>query len=560
MNVPDPAGRLRQAFAALEARRPDKALALARGLLNEAGHAARDRNDLGSLLMRLGEPLLAVQAFEDARQVDATNFEYCINHSIALSAAGRGDAALRVLAICEREGRTVARYWSVRAGAARNADRLQEARIYYEKALRCDAAYDRARQGLAQVALEQGDENAVALYDACLKTDPRNPYLRRSKAEALHQAGHLSAALSMAWQIVADAPHWTDGLELLAQLRLAAGEADYTSHYREALRRCPDDPNIPAAWISVLAGLDHHARAAEVAQDAAKRFVHLPLFGLLEAVHSGSAGDDARADALFAQLRLDTTARHLHEARHRIRMRQYCAAEKLLERVIATEPWNTSAWALLSLMWRVRNDARHQWLHGREEFVRKVPLQIGDDTLAEAVRQLRQLHARSALPLNQSLRGGTQTRGRLFARKEPVFAKVFKALEAAIIAYQQHLPLADPTHPLLRHRDAKLRLAGSWSVRLTGGGDHHTAHIHPQGTLSSALYLVVPDRSQREGVLELGRPPADLRLDLPPERIIEPETGYLALFPSTLYHGTTPFSAAERITVAFDVVPTGTAG
>jgi hypothetical protein len=41
--------------------------------------------------------------------------------------------------------------------------------------------------------------------------------------------------------------------------------------------------------------------------------------------------------------------------------------------------------------------------------------------------------------------------------------------------------------------------------------------------------------------------------------VICPREAHLALFPSTLYHGTTPFGAAssgaaERMTVAFDVV------
>ena len=108
---------------------------------------------------------------------------------------------------------------------------------------------------------------------------------------------------------------------------------------------------------------------------------------------------------------------------------------------------------------------------------------------------------------------------------------------------------------------------GLWKVRLTGGdsgaGDYHTAHIHPQGIVSSALYLVVPeeaaDAGQKLGWLEVGRPPPDLRLDLEPLRVICPQEAHLALFPSTLYHGTTPFGAsrradAERMTVAFDVV------
>jgi hypothetical protein len=38
--------------------------------------------------------------------------------------------------------------------------------------------------------------------------------------------------------------------------------------------------------------------------------------------------------------------------------------------------------------------------------------------------------------------------------------------------------------------------------------------------------------------------------------MIRPHVGRLALFPSTLFHGTRPFSAGERMTVAFDVVLT----
>ena len=57
------------------------------------------------------------------------------------------------------------------------------------------------------------------------------------------------------------------------------------------------------------------------------------------------------------------------------------------------------------------------------------------------------------------------------------------------------------------------------------------------------------------GLLELGRPPADLMLVLEPLCVLQPRQGHLALFPSTLYHGTTPFGTGIRITVAFDVAP-----
>ena len=49
-------------------------------------------------------------------------------------------------------------------------------------------------------------------------------------------------------------------------------------------------------------------------------------------------------------------------------------------------------------------------------------------------------------------------------------------------------------------------LAGAWSVRLNSGG-FHINHIHPEGWLSSAFYVRLPDRMQgQEGWLKFGEP------------------------------------------------------
>jgi hypothetical protein len=119
------------------------------------------------------------------------------------------------------------------------------------------------------------------------------------------------------------------------------------------------------------------------------------------------------------------------------------------------------------------------------------------------------------------------------------------------------LPPPDPAHPTLSvARKGRVRFAGSWSVRLAGGGQHAN-HIHPEGWFSSAFYVSLPDPDQRgdppAGWLKLGEPQAELGLDLPPFRHVEPKPGRLVLFPSTMWHGTVPFGEGERLTVAFDV-------
>ena len=57
------------------------------------------------------------------------------------------------------------------------------------------------------------------------------------------------------------------------------------------------------------------------------------------------------------------------------------------------------------------------------------------------------------------------------------------------------------------------------------------------------------------GHLSLGALPPELGLDLEPCRTIAPEVGKLVLFPSTLWHGTLPYPAGERLNIAFDITP-----
>ena len=127
----------------------------------------------------------------------------------------------------------------------------------------------------------------------------------------------------------------------------------------------------------------------------------------------------------------------------------------------------------------------------------------------------------------------------------------------AVREYLSGLPPPDPKHPWLSLQREIKRFSGAWSVRLQDAG-FHVAHIHNLGDVSSACYIALPDTlgadgSGNDGWLAVGEPPREFGLDWAPVRLIEPEVGKLALFPSWAWHGTRPFSAGERLTVAFDV-------
>jgi uncharacterized protein (TIGR02466 family) len=129
---------------------------------------------------------------------------------------------------------------------------------------------------------------------------------------------------------------------------------------------------------------------------------------------------------------------------------------------------------------------------------------------------------------------------------------------AAPIADYQNLIGHDMGHPFLARNRAAATLSGCWSVELRRGG-FHCNHIHPQGWISSAYYVSVPEESGdtelKRGWLKFG----ETRLGIPgdaPEHYVQPRVGRLVLFPSYMWHGTVPIQCqSPRMTIAFDAVP-----
>jgi uncharacterized protein (TIGR02466 family) len=278
------------------------------------------------------------------------------------------------------------------------------------------------------------------------------------------------------------------------------------------------------------------------------------MLTLIEANNRGMASDHDAVEALLA-LVPPSLDRDEVEVRHRIRLGDWAAALRIVDRLLAAPFAGLASWALAEVLWRKTSDERWPWLAGSSQFILKVKLSYSPEELEELAATLESLHPHRRQPVGQSVRGGTQTRGRLLDRRDDRLAALRKGLQAAVDEYRRQLPPSDQRHPLLKHRDRDLKIDGSWSVRLSSAG-FHVPHLHPGGVLSSAFYVRVPelDESTEEGWLELGRPPQDLQMDLGPLASVKPEPGNLVLFPSYLYHGTRPFSAGERMSVAFDVI------
>jgi tetratricopeptide (TPR) repeat protein len=413
--------------------------------------------------------------------------------------------------------------------------------------------------GHARVTLEAGlDATELFLLARALAPTDGNVLLglaaaRTAVGQGAIAAKELQAALDRS-------PDWTDGYQPLAQLLSTLGQKDKAAEALEAaLVRFPR--NL-ALWTTLLAmdvrredyaGLDRDVRRAAAAG------IDADSLALYRAILAAELDEETFPPALFdgapGSIR---PMLQVWQVRHLLRAGAVDAALPLIDRALKSH--NAAAfWPYASVAWRLSLDPRSQWLEGDPSLVQISDLTSELPSPGEIADFLRSLHVAKGEYLDQSVRGGTQTDGPLLTRIDPIIRDLRSAIVRAVENYLARLPKHDPDHPLLSHcRDQQVRFAGSWSVRLRSGG-HHLSHVHPHGWISSALYIALPPEPANPGTnagwLTLGAPPNDLRTALAPWRAVKPQPLKLVLFPSWVWHGTTPTPEGERLTVAFDVRP-----
>lgn len=509
-------------------------------------------NNFANLLRQMGHHSGALRHYDHALALRPDYRDAAFNKALLLSAMGDARGALALLDRLTAAQPSDARAQSARGAALRQLGRHAEAAAAFDAALKAQPGLATALKGRAQVALERGEEDAAARYRRAIAADLSDLGAVHGFAEAL-EAESSEEAATVLEQVLAARSDWIEGHALLARIQAERGEADFTRQMREAVARDPDNHALAVALAKTLAAAGRWEDALEVLPPSEQ-----PELTILRASLLCESGAPAAALALIGERGLATPASAIPEARAHLRLGDAQAAARVLERAVAADPSAIAAWGLLELAWRLLGHPRSHWLSGQPGLFGAQDLGLSRTMLTELRTTLLRLHRTRAHPIGQSLRGGTQTRGALLLRGEPVLAELRDALQDSIASYIAGLPPTDPGHPLLGHRDRMLAIGGSWSVRLSGSG-FHVNHIHPEGVISSAFYVALPEgvggNPDRAGWLELGRPPAELGLALEPLAAIEPRVGRLALFPSYLFHGTRPFADGERLTVAFDVVP-----
>lgn len=523
-------------------------------------------NTFAKFLTGQGEPERALELYRTAVAAAPDYLPAQINLGLLARRTGRFEEAREVLDRAAIAHPNSAGVWQALGLLDREIGNLDEAAKSLGKAAALAPQDALIARTVAQVQLERGLD-ARHSYRQAAALAPGDPEMILGLARAHVAAGAMDDAEKQIEEGLRNNPGWIAGHSALARLRAQLGRPGATSSFEAALDSHSADLNIWLAYIQTLNAMREHENALEVVRRARRSFRNdrslEPLFDQIEATTSDEAGDMEQAARLFAKV---PAAQRLSEfgipfVRHLLRAGDPAAAAIEAQSIIATTG-DRSAWAYLSIAWRLLDDPRWQWLECDDRLVGVKEVQEAAPPLAELATVLRDLHLMRTHPFDQTLRGGTQTDGDLFGRADPLIAQLRIALDRAVREHIAQLPPIDARHPTLSQQREAIRFCGSWSVRLTNSG-FHINHIHPTGWLSSAFYVSLPadlgDENDPSGWLVLGEPPSELGIDLPALRTVKPEPGRLVLFPSIMWHGTRPFAAGERLTIAFDVCPVGPA-
>jgi tetratricopeptide (TPR) repeat protein len=539
--------------------------------------APRDANLLGNyanLLSRIGRHQQALDLYRRMLSIAPAHADGWTNFGLAQLEIGDSRSAGEALerAVALEPSRSTA--WQALAGARRASGDLEGAEAALRKALALNAGNAAAWVNLGVIRRLLGDPTeALACYAKARQAGLSVPEVDDAEASAWLDLGEPSRALEHARRLTANAPAYVAGHAMLAHIlwehgaTLTAGE-DPCAAFRAAVASQPAHAALRMAFIRFLldAGATEealtHIRVLRRQADSAS-------LAAMEADALQVSGHSAQAATLFSEvyesLRSDANLLNLY-IRHLLRARDPARAAACALEALERDAINQLSLAYLGLAWRLSGDAREEWLCGYDhlvgEFTLEPPPGFADERafLQALESTLTPLHTARREPVNQSLRGGSQTSGELFGRRDPAIAALRQAIAAAVSRYVERLP-NDPKHPFLRRKSAGLKFAGSWSVRLQSTG-RHVNHFHQEGWISSAYYVALPpsmlraDVASTAGCLQFGEPPMELGLAIGPRRILRPQPGRLVLFPSYLWHGTVPFQDdAPRLTVAFDVVP-----
>lgn len=524
------------------------------------------RANLGNLLVAGGLLQDAIEEYRLALQYDSTFRPARLALARQLNANNQfDDAYAESIKLTDADPRD-AEAWVAQGVTLRGLKRLDEAESAYRTAIELKPDYAVAHHNLgALLAHASRSEEALEQLDKSHELGVRGPEYIINRASALAGLYEFDAAEELLVKAIRSGSASLEPLRLLARLRYMRGADNFVEEFENAIAAAPANVVLKLGLGQILNAAGQLAEAEAVLLDACEHSPdYAPIRAELAVVYQqGGQYEQALQNARFASTAAPSEVQPQDMIIDSLlSLGRAAEAMPLIESLRRRFPLNQWYVAMEATAARLLGDSRYEYLYDYEQYVQ--PFDLGappgwsdmasfQEDLIPALNERHKFHAQ---PLDQSLRAGTQTPRGLLGDPDPIIQAFINALADPIERYRERIGF-DESHPMKSRNRGESRLTGCWSVRLKRGG-YHVNHVHPEGWMSSAFYVSVPeevkDTSARSGWIKFGEP----RFPVPgatAEKYVQPRPGMLVLFPSYMWHGTMPIHGDEpRMTIAFDAI------
>jgi Flp pilus assembly protein TadD len=527
---------------------------------------AEFRANLGNLLRREGRVAEAEQSYRDALALEPTHRSAGLGLARALKDLGQhaaSEAQCRSLIALDARN---AEAWSALGAALRDQNRLEDSEAAYRRAVALQPNYATAHHNLGALLSEmERAEEALATLDRAAALGVKSRELTVNRARTLFKLYRFDEAERTYEEAVALDPLDPDAQQSLAELRYMRGDKSFARSIVAAAATSRGDLRLQLRFGDLLRRSGDLAGSETVLRDVLAHHGSLPEVrsSLAIVLHESGRLKEAEIEALEAAAARpqnpvvieNLVAIQLAAGRHREAL-PFITAQR-------TRDPNEQRWiAYEATAARLAGSLLYQELYDYERLVGVYDVEApsGWSSMAELnealITAFTERHRLAMHPLDQSLRNGSQTARGLLSDADPAIRAILQAFQEPIEAYRRAIG-SNPGHPLTARNHGATQMTGCWSVQLRREG-FHVNHIHPQGWISSAYYVAVPDEVNDPGLmsgwLKFGEP----RFPVPgadPAHFVQPRAGRLALFPSYMWHGTNPIHGSQpRTTIAFDAV------
>ncbi|MBY0562603.1 MAG: tetratricopeptide repeat protein [Hyphomonadaceae bacterium] len=555
--------------AARQLGRPAEAITLMRQSLSIRPKQPHVLLNLGNALRAAHELDPAQKAYEEALAVQPALADAALGLGLVLHTKGESTTAVTMLRRAVQLAPASAAAQEALGIALTQAGHAEDALISLEEARRLapNNASVPHNAGIALEALKR-DRDALVSYQAAVALAPQQAMSWFAIGNLQRRLGEFEASIAAYRRAIEIAPGMLDAHAAINETIWQAGAEGYLGSFPYAISRMPEDASVRRAYADQL----NRVRLFQEAEAQARAALALAPdeAGALDALGSALLGQARVAEAIAAYRHAAAAAASDIRLRGRyvealVRGGELGPAHDELTRLLVAAPHDQENLARMTILQRLLGEAaayrRLADYASLTSALEVAPPEGYRDVAAfhaDLAPYLLSKHQAKQHPTDQTLRGGTQTLGALFADPHPLIQGLRASLLSALQRFVEGLP-EDRAHPFLGRKSSRLKFAGSWSVRLACDG-FHTNHIHPAGWISSAYYIHLPQSvnapESRQGWFKLGETNPDTSPALPVEKWVQPREGHLVLFPSYFWHGTEAFhDADERLTVAFDVIP-----